>query len=42
MKEEDLYKKIFFDEESLLYKLEEICEEQKNKKLGKKEKFKIK
>ena len=31
--------KIFFDEESLLYKLEEICEEQKNKKLGKKEKL---
>ena len=30
--------KIFFDEDNLLTQLEKICEEQKNKKLGKKEK----
>ena len=30
--------KIFYDEDILISKLEEICEQQKNKKLGKKEK----
>lgn len=32
--------KIFFDEDILMTKLEEICETQKNKKLGKKDKLK--
>ena len=32
--------KIFFDEDVLMTKLEEICETQKNKKLGKKDKLK--